>query len=134
MFRLQLESAYIQSIILRFFIQESEGSEGESDYDDDANNEKDELMSDGGQEQEVVNDGVGTSAEAHLVYLVLCFSGSKQQSNVTAEAIASAANGSATAEKAEAQSGGRKVTCDDAGDGQGQSVQSSFLLLAIFNY
>ena len=119
---------------MRIFIQESEGSEGESEYDDGANNEEDELISDGGQEQEAVRDGVGTSSKAHLVDLVLCFSGSKQQSIVTGEAIASAADGSATAEKAEAQSGGRKVTREEAGDGQGQSARSSFPLLAFFNY
>jgi hypothetical protein len=119
---------------LRICIQESEGSEGESEYDDGANNEEDELISDGGQEQEAVSHGVGTSGKAHLVDLVLCFSGSKQQSNVTGEAIASAADGSATAEKTEAQSGGRKVTREEAGDGQGQSARSSLLLLAFFSY
>ena|ERR1700685_3313719 len=115
------------------FIQESEGSEGESEYDDGANNEEDELISDSGREQEAVRDDVGTSGKAHLVDLVLCFSGPKRQSNVTREAIASAADGSAITEKAEAQSRGRKVTCEEAGDGQGQGVRSSFPLLAFFN-
>jgi hypothetical protein len=41
---------------LLFFTQESEGSEGESEYDDGANNEEDELISEGEQEQEAVSD------------------------------------------------------------------------------
>ena len=36
-------------------IQESEGSEGESEYDDAANVEEDELISDGEQQQEAVS-------------------------------------------------------------------------------
>lgn len=60
-------------------MQESEGSEGESGYDDGANNEEDELMSDGGMEQEVVSDHVGTSAKTHLVDLVPSFSGPEEQ-------------------------------------------------------
>jgi hypothetical protein len=43
------------------FTQESEGSEGESEYDDGANNEEDELISEGEQEQEAVSDRVGIS-------------------------------------------------------------------------
>jgi SWI/SNF-related matrix-associated actin-dependent regulator of chromatin subfamily A member 5 len=50
------------------FIQESEGSEGESEYDDGTNNGEDELISDGGEEQEAVCDGVGTSGKAHLIW------------------------------------------------------------------
>jgi len=115
------------------FIQERKGSEGESKYDDGAN-EEDELISDGGQEQEVVCDDVGTSGKAHLVDRVLCFSGPKRQSNINREVIASPADGSATAEKAEAQSGGRKVTREEAGDGQGQGAQSASPLLAFFSY
>jgi len=36
---------------------ESEGSEGESEYDDGANNEEDELISDSGREQEAGPSG-----------------------------------------------------------------------------
>jgi len=46
---------------LRIFIQESEVSEGESEYNDGANNEEDELISDGRLEQEAVRDNVRTS-------------------------------------------------------------------------
>jgi len=77
---------------------------------------------------------VGTSGKAHLIDLVLYFPGPKRQSNVNREAIASAADGSATAEKAEVQSGGRKVTREEAEDGQVQGARSSFPLLAFFRY
>lgn len=41
-----------------FFFQESEGSDGESEYDDGANNEQDELISEDELEQEAVSDRV----------------------------------------------------------------------------
>jgi len=43
---------------LCFFFQESEGSDGESEYDDGANNEQDELISEDELEQEAVSDRV----------------------------------------------------------------------------
>jgi len=62
---------------LLFFTQESEGSEGESEYDDGANNEEDELISEAEQEQEAVSDRVGISAISRLIDVIPFVQGSK---------------------------------------------------------
>lgn len=99
--------------------QESEGSEGESEYDDGANNEEDELISEGEQEQEAVSDRVGISVISPLIDVIPCVQGSKREPIITGEAVAGSADRSATTEETEAQSGRREVTRKEAGDGQG---------------
>jgi hypothetical protein len=101
-------------------IQESEGSEGESEYDDAANVEEDELISDGEHQQEAVSH-----LRWSISFSLTVVQGPKRESDVARKAIEGAADGGATAEEAEAQSRGRQVAREAAGDGQGQGAPPS---------